>query len=88
VTHRPFGSALEARGIDASHGRLVTEVSGEIELEDRILIIKRIHAHYRLAAKGADNDTIERVHSFHAERCPVARSIGHGIVITTSYEIV
>lgn len=57
-------------------------------------MVKRIHAHYLLelgAEEAADDEVlekIERVHGFHAERCPVARSIRDAIVVTTSYELV
>jgi uncharacterized OsmC-like protein len=51
-------------------------------------VIKRIHAHYRLRAGGdVDETVIERVHGFHADKCPVARSIAGSIDITTSYEV-
>ena len=63
-------------------------MTGEVELESKVLVLKRIHAHYRLQSDGADRDTIERVHDFHADKCPVARSIRDAIEITTSYEVV
>jgi uncharacterized OsmC-like protein len=51
-------------------------------------VIKRIHARYRLRAdEEVDRDVVERVHGFHADKCPVARSIGGSIDITTSYEL-
>jgi uncharacterized OsmC-like protein len=74
--------------VDASGGKLTGEISGEIELDGKILVIKRIHAHYKLAGDDVDRDVVERVHSFHAERCPVARSIRAAIEITTSYELI
>ncbi|MGH2698648.1 MAG: OsmC family protein [Actinomycetota bacterium] len=83
-----FGSALEARKIEASGGKLTTEVTGEIELEDGVLVIKRIHAHYTLrGGDGVDGAVVERVHGFHARRCPVARSLQGAIEVTTSYEL-
>ena len=51
-------------------------------------MIKRIHVHYKLSADGVDPEIVERVHSFHADRCPVARSIRDAIDISTSYELV
>ena len=45
-----FGGALEARQIDASDGKLVAEVTGEVEQEDGVLVIRRIHVLMRLAA--------------------------------------
>ena len=38
-----FGGALEARQIDASNGKLVAEVTGEVEAEEGVLVIRRIH---------------------------------------------
>lgn len=63
-------------------------MTGEIELDERVLVIKRIHAHYRLAGPDVDTEVVERVHGFHADKCPVARSIRAAIEVTTSYEIV
>jgi uncharacterized OsmC-like protein len=83
-----FGGALEARGINASGGRLVAEVTGEIEVEGGVLLIKRIHAHYKLRAGEDQREMIERVHAMHAARCPVARSIEAAIEVRTSYELV
>jgi uncharacterized OsmC-like protein len=60
---------------------------GEIELDGKILIIKRIHVHYLLrGVDDPDEETrakIDRVHALHADFCPVARSIGGSIDITT-----
>jgi organic hydroperoxide reductase OsmC/OhrA len=67
---------------------LVSEVTGEIELDGKVLIIKRIHAHYKLRAPEEQRETVERVHGKHAEFCPVARSIRAAIAVSTSYELV
>jgi uncharacterized OsmC-like protein len=62
---------------------------GQVELEGKTLVIKRIHVGYRLHVDAATNrDTVERVHGFHAEHCPVFRSIHPQITCTTSVEIV
>lgn len=50
-------------------------------------MIKRIRVRYEL--KGCPDDkraAAERAHSLHASRCPVARSIGDCIEITTALE--
>ena len=36
-----LGGALEARQIDASNGRLTGEITGEVETEDGVLVIRR-----------------------------------------------
>lgn len=53
-----------------------------------MLVVKRIHAHYRLKGEDVDPEVVERVHGFHADKCPVARSIRDAIEVTTSYELV
>ena len=48
-------------------------------------MIKRIHVRYTLRGCPEDKrETAERSHSFHASRCPVAKSIGKAIEISTS----
>jgi uncharacterized OsmC-like protein len=56
-------------------------------VEGGVLVVKRIHVAYTLQADPQQRDTIERVHEFHAGKCPVARSISPAIDITTSYEL-
>ena len=70
-----FGGALEARQIDASGGRLAADVTGEVEKEDGVLVIRRIHVHMRLVAPNEVLDTVERVHGFYAMRCPLYRTL-------------
>jgi uncharacterized OsmC-like protein len=60
---------------------------GEIELDGRVLVIRRIHVTYRLTADEAKRPTIERVLGFHADHCPVARTIGGCVAISTSLEL-
>jgi uncharacterized OsmC-like protein len=59
-----------------------------MELEGDTLVIKRISVRYRLALDpGADRSIVDRVLGFHAEHCPVARSIGGCIAITTELDV-
>lgn len=83
-----FGGALEVRHIDASNGRLTSEVSGEIELEEKVLVIRRIHVHYKLRAAEDQRETVEHAYRIHVDRCPLARSLRGSIEITTSLEFV
>jgi len=47
-------------------------------------VLKRIHVRYHLIVDGdVDLAVVERVHGFHADKCPVARSIRDAITITT-----
>ena len=83
-----FGGALEARKIDASHGRLSADVRGEIESDDGVLVIRRIHVAMMLRVPETMRETVERVHGFFASRCPVFRSLSPAIQITSSYELI
>ena len=76
------------RGVKTSDGRLTSEVTGEAEWEERVLVVKRIHVHYRLAGEDADRELVERVHGFHASKCSMARSVSGAIDVTTSYDLV
>ncbi len=64
-------------------------MTGEIEKsEDGVLVIRRIHVAYRLAIDpDVEREQIERVHGFHADKCPVARSIRGAIDISTDLEL-
>jgi uncharacterized OsmC-like protein len=61
-------------------------------LDAKVLVVKRIHVTYHLVvdqaviADEAKRATIDRVLGFHAERCPVARTIGGCVDISTSLE--
>lgn len=66
----------------------MAEVTGEIELDGSVLVIRRIHAHYRVRAPESQREAIERVHGVHADHCPVARSFKGAIEVGTSYELV
>lgn len=47
-------------------------------------MLKRIHVRYLLTVDdGVDLAVVERVHGFHADKCPVARSIGDAVAIST-----
>jgi uncharacterized OsmC-like protein len=83
-----FGGALEARQIDASNGRLAADVTGEVEVEEGVLVIRRIHVAMRLVAPDGVRDTVERVHGMYAMRCPLYRTLHNAIRLTSSYTLV
>ncbi|MFZ1031549.1 MAG: OsmC family protein [Candidatus Acidiferrales bacterium] len=83
-----FGGALEARQIDASNGRLTADVTGEVESEEGVLVIRRIHVAMRLVAPEGVRATIERVHGVYAMRCPLYRTLHNAIQLTSSFELV
>ena len=83
-----FGGALEARRIDASNGKLVADVTGEVEQEGAVLVIRRIHVAMRLAAPDDAKETVERVHGIYAMNCPLYRTLHNAIKLSSSFEVV
>jgi uncharacterized OsmC-like protein len=84
-----LGGALEARGIKASEGSLVAEAAGEVELEEGVLILRRIHIVYRLEGCPEEKrEAARRAHAVHQRHCPVARSIGGSVTITSELAFV
>jgi len=82
-----FGGALEARQIDASDGKLTADVTGEVETEEGVLVIRRIHVSMRLVAPEQARETIERVHGLYPLHCPLYRTLHKSIQLTSSVEI-
>lgn len=52
-----------------------------------MLVIRRIHVVYHLAASEAQRPIVERVFGFHADHCPVYRSLKAAIAITTELDL-
>ena len=55
---------------------------------DGVLVLKRIEVRYRLRIPEDQHATAERVHDVHVRSCPVARSIGGAVDISTRLELV
>jgi hypothetical protein len=82
-----FGGALQARHIDASNGKLTADVTGEVEAEDSVLVIRRIHVAMRLVAPEVVRETVERTHGIYAMHCPLYRTLHKTIQLTSSFEL-
>lgn len=54
-----------------------------MELEGKVLVVRRIHVKLHLKAEEAQREVAERVHGFFAANCPVYRSLHPQIAITT-----
>ena len=60
------------------------EIGGEVESDDGVLVIRRIHAKYLLRAdEAAHGAAIRRVFAVHPAKCPVYRTLSGSIDITT-----
>jgi len=83
-----FGGALEARQIDASNGRLTGEITGEVETEDGVLVIRRIHVEMRLVAPEEARSVVDRVHQVYPMHCPLYRTFHKTLQLTSSCTLV
>ncbi len=61
----------------------MSETEGEIELEDGVLVIRRIHVRLKLKVDESARETATRVHGFFADRCPIYRTLKPAIAMTT-----
>jgi uncharacterized OsmC-like protein len=83
-----FGGAPEARQVDASDGKLTADVTGEVEEEEGVLVIRRIHVSMRLVAPEDLKEKVERVHALYPMNCPLYRALHNAIGRTSSVELV
>lgn len=78
--------ALQVRQIATEGGRLQSQAIGEIEVEDGVLVIRRIRLLVRLEAAESMRATAQRTVEVYAPRCPVYRSLHKAIEITTELD--
>jgi uncharacterized OsmC-like protein len=67
-------------------GDLVSDVRGLIAKDGKVLVIRRIEVTYHLKLDDEHRPTAERVLEFHADYCPVARTLKGCVEIETSLE--
>jgi len=82
-----FAGALAARGISPDQGRASCTTTGEVETEEGVLVIKRIHVAFTIVAREDQQETIERVHRVFAEKCPVYRTLRPAIAIASTFAL-
>jgi uncharacterized OsmC-like protein len=78
-----FNGALQARQIETGDGRLTGEAIGDVEVEDGVLVIRRIRMILYVRADAAHRAAVERVAEVYEPRCPVYRSLRPAIDIST-----
>ncbi len=60
---------------------------GEVETDDKVLVVKRIATTFHLTADEKDREKIERALRVYADGCPVARSLKGSIEITSELDL-
>lgn len=61
-------------------------MTGEVEKDDGVLVIRRIHVVYHLRAPAAAEEVARRVHDVHHDACPVYRTVRGCIDVTTELD--
>ena len=61
----------------------MSDAVGEVELEENVLVIRRIHVRLKLKTEEANWEAARRVHGFYADKCPIFRTLRPAIAITT-----
>lgn len=69
-------------------GALVSDVRGEVETDDGVLVIRRILVHHRLGVSPELEGTVREVHQNYRMQCPLYRTLHGCIEIATTYELV
>lgn len=82
-----LNGALEVRGIVLGREDITATVEGVNELEDRLILLKRIHVHYRLTIPPGSREKVDRALSTHAEKCPTAASLKGSVEVTWSADV-
>jgi organic hydroperoxide reductase OsmC/OhrA len=82
-----FKGALAARQVSFEEDSLYADTIGEVETENKVLVLKRIKQTLHLRAEEKDRETIERVVEVYEDSCPVARSIKSAIEITSELDL-
>ena len=57
--------------------------TGDVELEGKVLVLRRLHVKLELRAAREQHETAQRVHGVFADSCPLYRSLKAAIAITT-----
>ena len=72
----------------ASGERLTAVARGEVEVEDGVLVLRRIHVIFTLKELDAGKvDAAKRAHDAFKPKCPVYRSLHRAIDITTQLNL-
>jgi uncharacterized OsmC-like protein len=83
-----LGGRLAAIGQSTADGELTAEGTGSLVVDKGVIRVRSIHVAYTLAlGDGVDEAQVERAHAAHARYCPVARTIGGCVEITSDLTV-
>lgn len=68
-------------------GSSAADVTGEVEQEEGVLVVRRIDVSMHLVAPEEAREKVERVHAIYAMHCPLYRTLHNAIQLTSSVEL-
>jgi len=74
--------------VKTGRGALVSDVRGEVESDNGVLVIRRIRVHHRVGVPTDVEQVVREVHAKYPMQCPLYRTLHGCIEITTTYELV
>lgn len=82
-----LAGGLEAREIELGEGAIEAEVRGRNEVIDRVPTLTRVHVAYTLRVPEGTRETVARLLSKHATKCPTAMSLRGAVAVTWEAEV-
>ena len=82
-----FARALGARGIAVTPEELQTRAIGDIVLDGKVPVLRRVVVHYTLSGHADRREDIERVLAVHHRGCAVSRTLEGSVAISTELEL-
>jgi uncharacterized OsmC-like protein len=78
---------LTTRGIQSDDHAFRATVTGNVVIDNGVLVLDRVDVHYVLEVLFRHRDSAQKVHELHVEHSPVARSLQPAITIATTLEL-
>jgi organic hydroperoxide reductase OsmC/OhrA len=82
-----LNGGLEARGVQLSGDQIYADVTGFNEVRDGLPVLARVHVHYHLTISASSRETVDRLLSKHADKCPTAASLRGAVEVTWEADI-
>jgi organic hydroperoxide reductase OsmC/OhrA len=82
-----LNGGLEARGVSVSGEHIWADVTGFNEIRDGLPVLVRVHVAYHLTIPAGTRETVDRLLSKHADKCPTAAALKGAVEVTWSASV-
>ena len=77
-----LNGGLEARGVKLSSDQIYADVVGFNEMRDGLPVLGQVHIHYYLRIPAGARETVDRLLTKHADKCPTRASLLGAVEVT------